>query len=109
MGGTCGHFTQVAWANTKYVGCGVADCSSSPAKGKYKSVFVCNYYPAANMPNVYPYPCTPGDTGCDVAAPSGGSSGSSGSEPDCIKVSGTNKWYIDGVKSDWYVRRQEGV
>jgi hypothetical protein len=91
----CGHFTQVAWANTRYVGCGVADCSSNPASGKYKSVLVCNYYPAANMPNQYPYPCTPGASGCDASIPSGGSSGSS-DLPNCVTISGTGKWYVDG-------------
>ena len=54
-----GHYTQVIWANTRYVGCGFRQCngistkSSSYAWGKL--MFTCNYYPPGNWGNQYPY------------------------------------------------------
>jgi hypothetical protein len=44
----CGHFTQVIWKDTQYVGCGTA-ISASNVKW-----YVCNYYPAGNS-NKKPY------------------------------------------------------
>ena len=44
-----GHYTQVVWKNTKMVGCG---CAKS-ASGAY--FFVCNYDPAGNIINQFPY------------------------------------------------------
>jgi pathogenesis-related protein 1 len=44
----CGHFTQVVWKNTQYVGCGRA---SAPNGGR----FICNYYPAGNYTGQKPY------------------------------------------------------
>jgi hypothetical protein len=42
-GALCGHFTQMAWANTRYVGCAVVNgCSNG-------STLVCNYFPVGNM------------------------------------------------------------
>lgn len=42
-GKMCGHFTQMAWANTRYVGCAVVNgCSNG-------NVLVCNYFPLGNM------------------------------------------------------------
>ena len=48
-GSTCGHYTQVAWADTKEVGCGMAFC---PGSGQ---VWVCNYSPAGNIVGRKPY------------------------------------------------------
>lgn len=48
-GSVCGHFTQMAWANTRYIGCAVANnCANG-------SVLVCNYFPAGNFNSVPPY------------------------------------------------------
>jgi uncharacterized protein YkwD len=42
FGGNTGHFTQVVWAGTTEVGCGIAQCSGN-------DLLVCNYTPAGNM------------------------------------------------------------
>ncbi|XP_006820735.1 cysteine-rich venom protein latisemin-like isoform X2 [Saccoglossus kowalevskii] len=44
----CGHYTQVVWATSKDVGCGVADC------GTYNMI-VCNYGPRGNYAGAQPY------------------------------------------------------
>ncbi|KAK7811201.1 hypothetical protein U0070_019232 [Myodes glareolus] len=41
---TCGHYTQVVWANSLKVGCAVADCPR--ILGRSAALFVCNYAPA---------------------------------------------------------------
>eukprot|EP01083_Nonionella_stella_P222853 794844_1 len=42
---SCGEYTQMVWANTRYVGCGyVNGCS-----GTWNAIFVCNYFPAGNF------------------------------------------------------------
>lgn len=46
--GICGHYTQVVWANTQRLGCGVASCDS-------KEVWVCNYDPPGNYSGQSPY------------------------------------------------------
>jgi len=38
----CGHFTQIVWAGTKEVGCGVA-------RNAFREVWVCNYDPPGNI------------------------------------------------------------
>eukprot|EP01084_Bolivina_argentea_P231500 390393_1 len=50
-GKQCGHYTQLAWANTRYIGCGYTNgCGSG-----WASIFVCNYFPAGNFNSVPPY------------------------------------------------------
>lgn len=44
-GEECGHYTQLVWAETTAVGCGIASCSEP---GKTTSVWVCQYNPAGN-------------------------------------------------------------
>ncbi|XP_077982896.1 cysteine-rich venom protein latisemin-like isoform X2 [Glandiceps talaboti] len=44
----CGHYTQVVWAASSEVGCGVADC------GSYNMI-VCNYGPRGNYAGAKPY------------------------------------------------------
>lgn len=44
----CGHYTQIVWANTKEVGCGVA-------RNSRREVWVCNYYPPGNYVGQRPY------------------------------------------------------
>ena len=49
--GTVGHFTQVVWADTRYIGCGAIyykDTNPNVAKYPYRKTLVCNYYPAGN-------------------------------------------------------------
>jgi pathogenesis-related protein 1 len=40
---TCGHYTQIVWATTAQVGCGMAVC---PTLGQ---IWVCNYRPRGNV------------------------------------------------------------
>jgi len=44
-----GHYTQVVWENTKFVGCGKAKCNDG------EEIWVCNYSPAGNYIGEYPY------------------------------------------------------
>jgi len=45
----CGHFTQVIWKKTQYVGCGTAISAND------EKWYVCNYYPAGNWNREKPY------------------------------------------------------
>jgi uncharacterized protein YkwD len=47
-GGVCGHYTQVVWRDTRFVGCGMASCGNS-------EVWVCNYSPPGNYIGQRPY------------------------------------------------------
>jgi pathogenesis-related protein 1 len=49
QGYSCGHFTQVIWKATQYVGCGKATGASGWV------YVVCNYYPSGNWNNQKPY------------------------------------------------------
>ena len=46
-----GHFTQVAWADTSAIGCGVLDCVTKSSSGGYSQsvAFVCDYAVGGNM------------------------------------------------------------
>ena len=49
--GVIGHYTQVVWAETKKVGCGVMYYKDSRPKSSsypYRKTLVCNYYPPGN-------------------------------------------------------------
>jgi pathogenesis-related protein 1 len=46
--GTCGHYTQIVWRDTKEVGCGVA-------RGSQREVWVCEYNPPGNQNGKRPY------------------------------------------------------
>jgi len=48
-GKTCGHYTQMVWADTREVGCAKAVCEDS------SQVWVCNYAPAGNVVGQRPY------------------------------------------------------
>ncbi len=43
-GKACGHYTQVMWAKSTKLGCGVSKCAGF----KYGGTIVCNYAPAGN-------------------------------------------------------------
>jgi pathogenesis-related protein 1 len=46
--GTCGHYTQIIWRDTREVGCGVA-------RGARREVWVCEYNPPGNWVGKRPY------------------------------------------------------
>ncbi|KAL0577678.1 hypothetical protein V5O48_004326 [Marasmius crinis-equi] len=50
-----GHFTQVVWKNTKYVGCAEVKCETGAWSRKPKAItnFVCRYHPAGNTQGEY--------------------------------------------------------
>jgi pathogenesis-related protein 1 len=49
VGGECGHYTQVVWRDTKYLGCARAKCKNG-------WMFVtCNYFPSGNYFGERPY------------------------------------------------------
>lgn len=51
-GSVCGHYTQVVWRDTKFVGCGMVSCGNS-------EIWVCNYSPPGNSVGDRPYPVAP--------------------------------------------------
>ncbi|XP_078361843.1 uncharacterized protein LOC144646174 isoform X2 [Oculina patagonica] len=60
----CGHYTQLVWAKSKYVGCAVNFCTNFLTQyGQGGGTYVaCDYAPTGNMIGKYPYkrgtPCT---------------------------------------------------
>ena len=63
-----GHYTQIVWASTRFVGCGYSSCN-------FGTLLVCNYWPPGNVPGQYPYLstgtsdctlCDPDRTSCDT-------------------------------------------
>jgi len=57
----CGHYTQVVWANTDIVGCGVHRCPQF-------TYVVCNYLPAGNVYKHLPYKKGPACSKCASGA-----------------------------------------
>lgn len=47
-GKVCGHWTQMIWADTRNIGCGMARCGNS-------EIWVCNYDPPGNYIGQKPY------------------------------------------------------
>lgn len=66
------HFTQVAWAETEYVGCGYTHYKDNDPRYPFKKLFACNYAPGGNIIGRSMYKtgktcseCPPG-TACNV-------------------------------------------
>lgn len=51
-GEQCGHYTQMVWAETTRVGCGVSTCTDG---GRNTQMWVCQYDPAGNVGGGRPY------------------------------------------------------
>lgn len=51
--GMVGHYTQIVWADSQYMGCGKALCPD--ATYGWKDIWTCNFYPAGNFIGKYPY------------------------------------------------------
>jgi hypothetical protein len=88
----CGHYTQVVWADTRYVGCGTKVCSSvTGGFANGGTIVVCNYANAGNWPT-QPYTSGTACSSCpsDRPAPSCSSSMCSGCmRPDFDTCSGS--------------------
>jgi len=56
-GQQCGHYTQLVWGNTRYVGCGYTKCATVQNLPTFTNaiLFDCNYYFAGNYVDDYPY------------------------------------------------------
>nr|CAI5823893.1 unnamed protein product [Callosobruchus analis] len=50
-----GHFTQMIWADSEYIGCGFVNYKSNDPKWRYKKLYVCNYGPGGNISGRPPY------------------------------------------------------
>lgn len=68
----CGHYTQVVWATTTKVGCGVSFCDAMTGWGNPRKAWIvfCQYSKAGNWRGQKPYTCSKASCG---ASPSGGS------------------------------------
>merc|ERR1719445_1064027 len=53
-----GHYLQMVWQSTRYVGCGFGACD-------FGTMVVCNYWPAV-IPGSYPYETGAPCSNCDV-------------------------------------------
>jgi pathogenesis-related protein 1 len=53
----CGHYTQVVWADSTKLGCGVANCTTNSPFGSSATwqLWVCNYDPPGNWVGEKPY------------------------------------------------------
>ena len=51
-GEQCGHYTQIVWRDTRFVGCGAASCALDGFEGV---IWVCNYDPPGNVIGEQPY------------------------------------------------------
>lgn len=56
-GAVCGHYTQIAWANTRRVGCAVTQCPTMAGLPGFNNAqfVVCDYNPAGNFIGQSPY------------------------------------------------------
>ncbi|XP_038075979.1 peptidase inhibitor 16-like [Patiria miniata] len=68
-GKVCGHYTQLAWANSHFLGCAMYFCENATGDGRvqYNNVWIvtCNYGPAGNVRSLKPYKPGPNCTKCD--------------------------------------------
>lgn len=49
--GVCGHYTQVVWAESQKLGCGISSCAGL----RFGNAIVCNYSPGGNINGRRPY------------------------------------------------------
>ena len=84
-GALCGHYTQMVWAKTRYIGCGYASCPTGVANTPFTegTVLVCNYYPSANYPDQSIY--VSGTSAADVASDCEGDRSADGNTGLCAE------------------------
>jgi len=65
-GQQCGHYTQLVWAKTRYVGCGYTKCPTVQNLPTFTNaiLFACDYYFAGNYVDDYPYETGDGCSQC---------------------------------------------
>ncbi|XP_077489490.1 scoloptoxin SSD976-like [Amblyomma americanum] len=65
-GARIGHFTQLVWADTQYIGCGYSYYTLDGVEGdrKYQSFYVCNYAPTGNVFSMPVYQAGPPCSSC---------------------------------------------
>nr|XP_014277732.1 venom allergen 3-like isoform X3 [Halyomorpha halys] len=64
--GVVGHFTQLVWGSTMYVGCGMTLYEDpNDSKHPYHSLLVCDYKPGGNFKDTKPYDEYDGPDKCD--------------------------------------------
>ncbi len=51
-GKVCGHYTQMVWRDTRFVGCGMTACQTN---NFHAIIWVCNYDPYGNIVGQYPF------------------------------------------------------
>lgn len=51
-GAVCGHYTQIVWRGTQFVGCGKAACKTDQF---HTVIWVCNYHPPGNVVGQPPF------------------------------------------------------
>lgn len=71
-GKVCGHYTQVVWANTLRVGCGITQCPSIiglPSTFNNGQLVICNYNPAGNFIGQSPYIAGTTGSQCPASLP----------------------------------------
>jgi hypothetical protein len=54
----CGHYTQIVWRDSTFVGCGTKQCTTgSPGGPSFPNwiIVVCNYWPPGNFVGQHPY------------------------------------------------------
>lgn len=68
---SCGHYTQIVWANTREVGCGVATCPNGLTNLTWPTgtLVVCNYGPGGNYVGQTPYEAGQTASNCPTDAP----------------------------------------
>ncbi|XP_078334905.1 peptidase inhibitor R3HDML-like [Crassostrea virginica] len=104
--GVCGHYTQVVWANSEFVGCASNTCPTFeglPSSFDAGTIVVCNYGQGGNYNGQQPYmtgtPCTscPRGYSCtnDLCVSDGddsgsGTSSSTGQDGDCYVGDGSD-------------------
>src|SRR5262245_20997676 len=52
---SCGHYTQVVWRSTDFLGCGIKNCTTNSPVGSNWTIVVCNYQPRGNFNGQRPY------------------------------------------------------
>ncbi|XP_013407800.1 GLIPR1-like protein 1 isoform X2 [Lingula anatina] len=66
-GEMCGHYTQVVWATTRQVGCGINMCTNGAIFGTWYYI-VCRYWPQGNWMGTKPYIAGPSCSKCKTGA-----------------------------------------